>query len=56
MKCEFCQGTGIWEGDVQTEDGPMAVQKPCFECMGTGIGDCCNGFTCDQVSDNERNK
>ena len=39
MKCEFCRVSGIWEGDVETENGPMAVQTPCFECQGTGEED-----------------
>ncbi len=56
MKCEFCEGSGIWEGDVQTENGPMAVCTPCPECNGTKIADCCNGMTFGQVTDNERTK
>ncbi len=51
MMCEFCRGTGIWDGDVETINGPMAVQHPCSECNGTGIADCCNGMTAEQVID-----
>ena len=54
MKCEECNGSGIgFDGDVQTENGPRAVQIPCEECGGTGLQHCCEGLRADPVVDGD---
>ncbi len=30
--CETCGCTGIWDGDIDTENGPKAVEQDCPDC------------------------
>ena len=40
MKCEFCRG----EGFIRTRRDTYSVSSMCRECLGSGVGHCCDGL------------
>ncbi len=54
MRCEFCQGQGIVRRSAyESSQGYYDEIKPCAECNGHGIADCCNGINAETCRDNE---